>query len=173
MEVISNSVNVEEIMREIREEIDKKDYRKIPLSFEDIPIGLGESGAGPFDAKRMEECLYLMNTQSGVITYRVLEPGPRKFGKLIVFMKKVVRKLIRFYVDPVVEQQNEFNRTTAQFAAQIASYVNDKQKGQDQTRVQINLLKEVRLLQQENETLKNRLDQLQAQVNECLNSKTR
>ena len=71
MEVISNSVNVEEIMKEIREEIDKKGYRKAPLSFEDIPIGLGVSD-GPFQMARMEECRNLLSSQHSVITYRCL-----------------------------------------------------------------------------------------------------
>ena len=171
MEVISNSLNVEEIMKEIRQTIDQKGYRKIPLSFEDIPIGLGVSSEGPFDKNRMDECLRVMNNQFSVITYRVLEPGPRKFGKLIVFMKKVVRNLVRYYVDTIVEQQNEFNRTTVQFATEIANYINDNHTSQDEMRVQVDLLKEVRLLRQENEALKVRLDHLQAQMDECRNSK--
>ena len=163
MEIISNSVNVEEIMKEIRDEIDKKGYRKAPLSFEDIPIGLGVSD-GPFHMARMEECRNLLNNQFSVITYRVLEPGPRKFGKLIVFMKKVVRKLVRFYVDPVVEQQNRFNFTVAEFSNEVTKFISEN-NAQPDAREQLDLLKEIRLLRQENEELKKGLEQLQTQVN--------
>lgn len=55
--------------------------------------------------KKMEEeqCNY---------AYRHLHSDKKYIGKLIIFMKKVVRKLLKWYIEPFCFQQTEFNRAT-------------------------------------------------------------
>ena len=39
---------------------------------------------------------------------------PGLWPKLVALMQKIVRRLLRWYIDPIVEQQNQFNAAVAQ-----------------------------------------------------------
>lgn len=97
---MDNSINTEKIMSRIRLEIKEKN---IP-DFEDVPyrknIG-SEVPENPDDAiNEMRSCSY-------VHSYRQLAGKPLK-----VFLKKTVRKIIKFYTEPVIDEQNDFNSAT-------------------------------------------------------------
>ncbi|WP_252221707.1 MULTISPECIES: methyltransferase domain-containing protein [unclassified Clostridium] len=67
------------------------------------------SSLGNFD---MEELLRWKNKNND--KYQITSYWPitshRKFiGKFLILSKKFVRKLLKWYIDPIVEQQNEFN----------------------------------------------------------------
>ena len=34
-------------------------------------------------------------------------------GRLLIYLQKIVRRLLRWYIDPLLEQQNRFNSATA------------------------------------------------------------
>lgn len=40
----------------------------------------------------------------------------------------MIRKLIRFFIDPIVSDQNDFNMMTAKSANQVRNYINDNDK---------------------------------------------
>ena len=46
-------------------------------------------------------------------------------GKLITFVKKVIRKMVCFYVEPLVDDQNRFNELTTKVVAQTVRRYND------------------------------------------------
>jgi len=99
MDKITKQVNVEEIMAEIRKEIEEKGYRSDAILFSDIP----------FCAGRFEENIGYLHDNFSVAAYRPLGSGG-KLGALNTIRKKILRKLIKFYVEPVVEDQNENNK---------------------------------------------------------------
>jgi len=99
MDVIAKKVNVEEIMAEIRKEIEDKGYRSENISFSDIP----------FCAGRFEDNIGYLHENYSVPAYRPLGSGG-KFGALNNIRKKILRKLVKFYIEPIVEDQNENNK---------------------------------------------------------------
>ena len=94
----NGSINIEEIMAEIKQKIKEQGLTADMLSFEDVP--------------------YKKNAQSGsasealdyISTHYYIQPYKELQGNGInVFFKKVLRKLMKFYVEPVVFEQNDFN----------------------------------------------------------------
>lgn len=105
----NNNINIEEIMAQIKREIKEKNLSSDMLSFEDVPykkpVQISRSGnASLSDA---DETLAFMNAHYYVQPYKPITGNPIK-----VFIKKVIRKLTKFYVEPVVFEQNEFNANT-------------------------------------------------------------
>ena len=104
------SINVEEIMAEIRRDILKKNYGNEDLAFSEVPV----HGSSEFLSQSNTlagNIRHLRNIQT-VSVYRPLK-SRRIIGPLIIFFKKVVRKLIRFYIEPIVADQNDVNNLSA------------------------------------------------------------
>jgi len=110
MESTSIKINVEEIMGEIRREIEKKGYKNEDISFSDIPVRALHGDTGHIGT--FEENLNALRTHWNVVTYRRLK-SDRSIGFLIVFIKKVIRKLTKFYIEPIIADQNENNKLAA------------------------------------------------------------
>ena len=106
---METTVNIEQIMQEIRQEIRDKGLTSDMLSFEDVPYnkpGTAVEGYG-LDAPEAKEALVYLNGHYNVQPYK-----PLGGNALFVFVKKVIRKLTKFYVEPVVFDQNDFNANT-------------------------------------------------------------
>lgn len=91
-------INIEEIMAEIKRDIKEKGLTADMLSFEDVPYR-GSSQGG-----NAEQALEYLRANYYIQPYKELKGNPVK-----VFIKKVIRKLVKFYVEPVVFEQDDFN----------------------------------------------------------------
>lgn len=143
MSDVTNEINVEEIMEQIRREIKEKGYENDILSFDDVEADEGNVVLhDSFDEDVFTKEVMGLNHSWSVQTYRDLgSRGP------VGFVKKVIRKCIRFYVDPVVEDQNQFNANLVRTVNLLNCYVRE----QNET---INVLKkEIIELKKKNEEL--------------------
>ena len=94
----NESINIEEIMAEIKQKIKEQGLTADMLSFEDFPYKKNaQSGSA-------SEALDYISTHYYIQPYKELQGNGIK-----VFFKKVLRKLMKFYVEPVVFEQNDFN----------------------------------------------------------------
>ena len=85
-------------MAEIKQSIKEQGLTADMLSFEDVPYKKNaQSGSA-------SEALDYVSTHYYIQPYKELQGNPVK-----VFIKKVIRKLTKFYVEPVVFEQNDFN----------------------------------------------------------------
>lgn len=135
------TVNVEEIMKQIRAEIAEKGLQDDAIEFETI-MGIDSTdGSREFNCKRLNESVIYLNGNWEVSAYRQLYAVSGFKGKLFVFVKKVIRKLTKFYVEPIVADQNQFN-------ASVTRSMNEMKKF-------------VRETQQENQELKKRIEELE------------
>ena len=100
-------INVEEIMDEIRREIKEKGYVNDDISLDDIPVS--PSVGGIVHSNTLRERILNLRLSYNVAAIRPLKSN-RVFGPIIIFVKKVIRKLIKFNIEPVVADQNEHNR---------------------------------------------------------------
>lgn len=105
----NNNINIEEIMAQIKREIKEKNLTSDMLSFEDVPYKkpVQVSRNGNASIGDADETLASMNAHYYIQPYKPISGNPLK-----VFIKKVIRKLVKFYVEPVVFEQNEFNANT-------------------------------------------------------------
>jgi hypothetical protein len=103
MEKYMETINVEEIMKEIRADIKAKGLTDTTGSFDDIVL-LG--GEGNFYNKEVyEDMLTNVGETAEVLSYRELSGNP-----ISKFIKKINRRLIAFYIECIVDDQNKFNR---------------------------------------------------------------
>ena len=96
----TNGIDIEQIMQEIREEAKRIEYTE-PIAFEQVRV--------PQTARLKQ---YLPYLQNAIISYyRPLE------GNIVKrFLKKVIRKLLKFLVEPITIEVNSY---CAQNAAQL------------------------------------------------------
>jgi len=59
--------------------------------------------------KRISREYYFLRTHLYITANRPLYSNRNLFGPLVVLVKKILRKLIKFYVEPMVSDQNNFN----------------------------------------------------------------
>ena len=102
-----NEINVEKIMDEIRRQIPAEEAGWEKLRFEDIPVenGCGAESEGAFDRREFDHEVKSLAAQSTVSYFHPI-PG----GKLKRFVKRVLRKLIRFCVEPICEEVAAFQK---------------------------------------------------------------
>ena len=100
----SVTVNVNEIMKEIRNDIQEKGYTNDMLSFDDVIVDVGTGQVTKFDKVKFNEEIFNINHEWNVQAYR-----PLQGGKVSVFFKKVIRRLVYFFVEPIVLAQDGFN----------------------------------------------------------------
>ncbi|MCM1244102.1 MAG: hypothetical protein NC293_00475 [Roseburia sp.] len=114
-----NSINVEEIMEKIRTEIKEKGYKESDLSFLDIPIStFPEASQESFDLDKLREKLQRVNETYGVDYYKVIEGGGIK-----TFIKKAIRKILKFLLYPLCQNQELFNAFSVQTMNQLFLYI--------------------------------------------------
>jgi FkbM family methyltransferase len=88
------------------------------------PKGTDEE-AGNYNNKFREIDLYLriMQDKRENHAYRYLHSHRKWIGSAIVFAKKVVRKLLKWYIEPVTIQQTEFNNAVTPSVGRITELV--------------------------------------------------
>ena len=143
---MENTINIEEIMAEIKRSIKEKNLTADMLSFEDVPY---EKAVDMSSGSSVEECdtaLSYLNTHYYIQPYKELAGNPLK-----VFFKKIMTK---FYVEPVVFEQNEFNANTAKVLNTLRGAAGEAAEAPDYSgRIEVLELAQKELL--------NRLDRLE------------
>jgi uncharacterized coiled-coil protein SlyX len=92
--------------------------------------------------------------------FKLVTDNPISGGGLSRFFKKAIRKMIRFYAQPIAEDQSALNANTAQALQQLELYIQDTQA---QSTVALSKRIEALELQQRNHRME--IDRLQQQVN--------
>ncbi len=119
-------INTDAIMKEIRDNIEKRGYSTQILKFseakaDDIEEMIPQI-VHPFDPYRLATEVYRTNSYSGVI-YGSNPLG----GGLQGFVKRVVRKFVSFLFVPVVEQMNDYHYAAAASISELYNYVMNKE----------------------------------------------
>jgi len=68
---------------------------------------------GLYDTSLMEQHRETMNAASGISYYRPLTASRSILKKPIIFVKRVLRKMMRYLIQPMADDQTEFNRASA------------------------------------------------------------
>jgi hypothetical protein len=151
----NSPIQVTEIMESIRAEIKEKGYSSDMLSFADVPSD-PESGdfSERFDADMLHGNVQYVNANHRVDPYRPLQGNP-----VAVFFKKVIRKLVSFYIEPYAAEQSSLNANVAQAQAQIELYIQESRM--HSTKV---LLERIEALELQQKNSKIAMEQMQAQI---------
>lgn len=98
-EIDLENINIEDIMNQIRKKIQEKGVIDEEIEFDQTSS----------EEEMLSEYLRMVNNLWDVSSYDNIHSHRKTLGKIIVFIKKVIRKSIFWYIDPIVQQQNEFN----------------------------------------------------------------
>lgn len=147
-----NEINVEKIMDEIRAQIPGQEEGWAALRFEDIPVAdVGESGPEkPFDKRELDKSLALASGREQLAFFR-----PLPDGRVKGLAKRVVRKLIRFCVEPICLDASAFHQAVLSALQNLRRFVGEmlmQNKRRDA---------ELSLLRAEVEELRRRIDELE------------
>lgn len=119
-------INTEEIMKEIKAQIAERGYSRSELKFADVVKAGGFSlGEIPdyFEMQNFELTIDQMDARKEVRCWQ-----PLYGNKIAVLVKKIIRKLVKFYVEPIVATQNEFNYFATSALSQIRAKYEEEQE---------------------------------------------
>lgn len=126
---------VQDMVNRIKEEIARTPHESI-LTFDHIPIQDMNGPAAVFSRRDMKDAAEKLMRSYRIIPERGIEsdkPGVK--GKVITALKKAARKSMRFYIEPICEQQTELNHLFAcgfrQFTLAFTDMQPDKAKMDD------------------------------------------
>lgn len=158
----NKTVNIEEIMQGIRQEIKEKNLTSDMLSFEDVPYrkpGDAVNGCA-LDSEEIKNAMIYLNGHYNIQPYK-----PLGGNALFVFVKKIIRKLTKFYVEPIVFDQNDYNANVAR----VLNALHGAQTQRSAADVNKELMQRMETLELNQKHLTIRLEALE-QENEALRS---
>ena len=149
------SVNIEDIMADIRSEIQKNGYQKEMLSFSDVPYAEQTAdSADRFDSDVLRDHVQFAEEQY------CIEPEKELQGNfLVTAARKLARKMTRFYVEPIAEEQSAVNASLVQAMQEVELFI---QESQEQNQQALHDRIEMLEFQQKNNRLQ--IEQLREQV---------
>lgn len=119
-------IDSKKIIAEIREELKDKINGEV-LSFDTIPMPAEISYMGAeiadFDLGDLMESNDYINKHFLVSVWHPTGSARPVIGPLIGFFQKVMRKLTRFFVQPIVDDQNAFNMNCVRGLNQVRNYI--------------------------------------------------
>lgn len=120
-----DGIDVSKIMEEVRASIPEREEDWQRLRFEDIPIdasaGTVESGEGSFDREEFDRAAVQVSESWNAPFFRDI-PG----GRVKVFFKRVVRKLIRFCLEPITQDVTGFQHAVARCMAGLRRFMGEQ-----------------------------------------------
>jgi len=120
MSIQNSDIDIELIMQEIKADIKEKGYTNDLLSFNDIVVDTSTMNVSKFDKISFNEEIYTVNHTWNVQAYRVINGS-----KIALFFKKVMRKMVYFFVEPIVLEQDGFNASIVRLMNQMNCYVDE------------------------------------------------
>lgn len=118
----TTTVNIEQIIEEIRNEIKEKGLEKEILDFDEIPCtavpGPVSSEREPFDSDD-----FVLNVARMNQTYQLHYFRPLAGSRTARFVKRVIRKLAKFLLLPLSDEQTAFNSFAVRTENQVRNYI--------------------------------------------------
>ncbi len=154
-------INIEEVMNEIRAEIKEKGYTSDMLSFEDVVRHSSVAVDAVSATEDLRSAVFYIGT-----SHIVPESVPVSGNAIVRLVKRVIRKLCRFYVKPIVMTQNEFNALCVRALNDINAYIEENSKTNvTELENKVNMLEnKLETVTAENEKLIKRIEALEKTV---------
>ena len=150
-----NNIDVDQIMQEIRDDIHVRQIDGTVLPFDEIEIakGSGLPKYTVFSYQKLDEIDNDMNSNYEILTDMFLIDTGGLQGKAKYIIKKVVRK----FLIPVVEEQNKFNAFTTKGMNMLLCFVQES----------IRYRKKVSMLEEQVAEYPEQMAALKEQVEDC------
>lgn len=131
-----NGINAVRIMEEIRSTIPVREEGWKAFRFEDIPVdsteALGQDSSADFDRNEFDQNVGFALAGWQIPFFRPLPDGPIK-----KFIKRVIRKLVRFVLDPITQDCTNFNGAVARSFGLLRRYMRERDAAEKQYEAEI------------------------------------
>lgn len=97
-------INIEEIMEQIRADIKERGLKDDEIEFDSIVL-LDGGNSSFYSDEVYDQLVNEIDKLSEVQSYRELCGNP-----IERFIKKIIRRLVAFYIESIVDDQNRFNK---------------------------------------------------------------
>lgn len=118
-----DNIDVEDIMRQIRENIRSRGYSDKEIQTLNKPLDSITEDNEEFSMSDFQQYVSLNNVRWNTVKAGAITSGRRYIGFIIVFLKRLVRKLSYWYVQFLFDQQNEFNSSVTNSINSIERYI--------------------------------------------------
>lgn len=116
------NIDIEQIMQEIREDIQKRGYKEDDIDFKNI-TGNVKAVLGvktDFSEYELEQAIKGAADMHKIEYYRMIPKGGLKS-----FIQRSIRKIIKFMMVPMVDQQNQFNYLMIVCQRQMEAFIKE------------------------------------------------
>jgi len=162
IEIQDSEINVEDIMKQIRENIRKRKYDgEVDL---DQLKKIYSVHQPPQSSSSMNELLREQSILNRTWSYSadyLISSHRRWIGRFIVLGKKVIRKCLRWYINPVVDKQVQFNATVVRAINQLVDLTRQNSEALANQERQSQLEERLTQLEQSVQSLQNIFSNLQ------------
>ena len=107
-----------------------------------------DSGTMTYNYSGVNNAIARQDAYADNPAFRPIKSHRKILGKSIVFCKRIIRKVLKWYVEPVCNQQTDFNRATAEVSHSIEQHIVDLEERMQGASSRI-IGNEVRLFSQE------------------------
>ncbi|MCR4673616.1 MAG: hypothetical protein K5675_01290 [Lachnospiraceae bacterium] len=111
-------------MKDIDNDIEKKGYKSNDLSFINKDVISADSKEYDYNIlnKRIGDAFYIEEKMADVAFYRPISKGPKGW------FQKMIRRMVKFFVIPMREEQNTFNEESLISAKYMFRIIREQQK---------------------------------------------
>lgn len=113
-------LNIEEIMKEIQRNSRDKRYQDVDSQMDDVIVDTNNLKALEFDSYEFEDNVFALN---GIWKVKAVRPLTGNLVKRL--LKRFCRRLVLFFVEEIVDDQNTFNASTVRLMNQLNCYVEE------------------------------------------------
>lgn len=161
---IKVTINVEEIMSQIRKDIESKLLVDDIVEFEDIALDEIDD-VNCYSDQDFSQRINSLRQSLFINSYRNITSRRGITGKVIIFLKKIIRKCICFYIEPIVHEQNNINLLIGECMEDIKRYTLQQQTYKDEFDdlefvFNNEIMKRFKILQSNNESLSSQNEML-------------
>ena len=153
-----DNINVEEIMKQIRDNIRKRNYSMEELESLQKNLNISYS-EGDFNIAELAHNVALNNTHWSIQTANYIKSDRRLIGPLIVLGKRAVRKLSYWYVQNLFTQQTEFNASITNSINAIDRYIKSAINSMDE--MPKAFARKIKLIEEDKRKLVERIENLE------------
>lgn len=123
-------VDADSVLAEVKNKMKKRNYAAKEVTFADVQIKnnfVSDMLVKPFDLEQFKVNLSKMGDDKNVAVYnQQLTSGLS--GRIKIFVKQILFKLMRFYVQPIAENQTRYNEECLQAVVQLYTMVEHEKK---------------------------------------------
>lgn len=121
-----NNPDIQKILNDISADISEYDNDPSLVSFQDFWADKYSANDTDFRSISFLSDVSMLQAHNQVTYYKELSSYRKGISSIVLFVKKVIRKLVAFLFLPVIAEQNEINLSFMRIAQHLRKYINSR-----------------------------------------------